>query len=480
MRFRTFQHGQSPARCPQGQESRRGRGLSILGRDLPIDVNRRAFRSMIFFAALLAACTYRHDGADTSDQTPVRQMTRPAVKSSALLEPSSSDIAPITPATMQAKRYASSTHEAPIKRPFKQSVGFLSGSDSADDLSTSGSSGEGAAETANETVNALPPPSSNFETTSGTSNTAAEDGLSSAEPTGLTVRLWHDAIVGGTSFFIWLIPLLLTLLAMLLLRWMAHRRTSRRVAVPPRRTPKITLATAADEEPPAPAAIAIPMAAVVPAAAAGSEPQPVLAWSNEKQNFDQWNDWYFAAAGDISPSLIPFVLKHSEAKAIRTVWDERPGVLPRSMTVADELTDAPSPAITPSQEPALPAPILPAPAAIAIEETASVTLLDRLESLALAADASQPAFFIEGTEPLPGIACPAPLSQPLLDELETVLLDAMRQREPCAEWLLLQVLMMRMARAGKAEIDSIYVPAVELTQHGLDHADNDEKARWQA
>lgn len=396
------------------------------------------------------------------------------------MEPSSSDAAPVTPAAMQTRRQPTSTGSTSNKQASKQAAGFLSGGDAADDLSASDLPVEDATDSDAARANALPSPSRDSTTTTGAPGTAEQTSSYSAQPTSLAIRLWHDAIVSGKSFVIWLIPLLLTLLVMLLLRWMTQRRAQRRATVPRRRTPKITLATATDKEPPAPVARAVPVATVVPIAVPRSEPQPLLAWSNEKQSFVQWNDWYFIAAGDVSPSLIPFVLKHGETKTIRTVWEERPGTLPRNMTAAHESIELPSLTAVPSEQPTSPATTSPAPVTTPEEEAVSGTLLDRLEPLALAADGSQPAFFIEGTESLPGIACPAPLSQPLLDELEGVLLDAMQQREPCAEWLLIQVLMMRMARVGKAEIDSLYATAVELTRHGLEHADNDEKAHWQA
>ncbi|SFS02846.1 hypothetical protein SAMN05216570_1657 [Dyella sp. OK004] len=319
-----------------------------------------------------------------------------------------------------------------------------------------------------------------FTTAAGTLDRAGEIPLSPAQPTSFAVKLWHDAIVWGKSFVLWLIPLLLTLLVILLLRWMTRRRNRQHTVVSHHRMPKITLATAVNEETPAPIAASIPVAAVVPVAAPKSESQPLLAWSNEKQNFDQWHGWYFITAGDVSPSLIPFVLKYGETKTIRTVWEERPGVLSQSMAVAHKSFDPSPPAIMHPEEPAPPASTLPTPIAIAIEETRVDTLLDRLESLALAGYESQPAFFIEGTESLPGIACPAALPQPLLDELEVILLDAMRQREPRAEWLLVQILMMRMALVSKAEADSIYAMAVELTRHSMDRTEGDEKTRWQA
>ncbi|WP_266168946.1 hypothetical protein [Dyella subtropica] len=206
------------------------------------------------------------------------------------------------------------------------------------------------------------------------------------------------------------------------------------------------------------------------------EPSTRLTWSNEQPSFSQWEGWYFNIPVDVSSRQIPFQLQQDRAKECAPRWIA-PAVFEPQITVTEYSADSEA-----TPEPALPETLVDlSPAAITKAESATpTTLLDRLEQIAISTGDSLPFFFIELNGPLPTIACTAHLPSTMLDALETVLLEAVQQCESSATWLLVQLLMMRMAHAGKADIDSLYTQAFALAQSAMASADHDQRIHWQA
>lgn len=149
---------------------------------------------------------------------------------------------------------------------------------------------------------------------------------------------------------------------------------------------------------------------------------------------------------------------------------------PTATETENVLAQAPPPSLLETQ------PSTSLQASVIVEDIALPTLIDRLEQMAASGNDAFPAFFIESNARLPTIACAGhiPLYTSMLLDLEAMLRQAMVQHEPNAAWLLVQVLLMRIAQAGRTEVDSLHAQASTLAQQGMADADELELSQWEA
>jgi len=311
----------------------------------------------------------------------------------------------------------------------------------------------------------------------------------------------------------WGLLLLVPILVIMLLRMMTHYATTRRKAAlrhrrlmkKTRRTTTkrnatlnhqdkhIALATEANES----ATDQVSSSMLTPhSTLPPGESHFSLSWLYEQPNYAQSEYWsvdtpvdftpewtlhLLQPRADISPTVQP--APHPEiTDATQATGDTRENSAasdPQGISIVEaESGHIPTPKLPALETP--PAMLL--PAVEVVEDLAPPSLLDQLEQMATAAGDGLPAFLIEHDGYLPTIASAnqAPLPVSVLESLETVIRQAVGQHEHTATWLFVQILLMRIVQADRADIESLHAQALTLAQQGRASANALEKSHWQA
>ncbi|WP_379984273.1 hypothetical protein [Dyella koreensis] len=278
---------------------------------------------------------------------------------------------------------------------------------------------------------------------------------------------WYVTALSLARYALW--GLLLLLLTALLIH-KAKRQQTRPIRHP-RETPLI-LATL-DEESPKQAHGLLPPARID---SPSYQPPSGLSWSLTQPAYNAWEGWHFSNQVDVTPRMSAPLPVPVYAEESAPAWNA-PEVFepPITVTEAEDRGAAPS-------EPSAPEVIAdPTPMTdIQIEDAAPPAFLDQLEQIATITGEPLPAFFVELDSPLPVLVFSAPPTESLLDQLETLTLEAMQGREPSAAWLLVQLLIQRITQASKTELNALYTQASALVRRGAADAGDGNRARWLA
>lgn len=421
---------------------------------------------------LLATCARRPDDGGRARQS-VLEETRPAIEQQAAATEAPENLnASTTAAPAERARTSVSGAGHAVRKAIMRETngGAIKGDDVATPLKDTVTSENGEAPGASNLSSddaASPDADLGIAPTTPPGSDGQPDEAPETESDKFDNPEWYVTALSLARYALW--GLLLLLLTALLIRKAKRQQT--RLVRRPQETPLILAVL--DEASPKQAPDSQPPARID---SPSYQPPSGLSWSLAQPAYNAWEGWHFSNQVDVSPRTpapLP-VPVHTEESA--PAWNA-PEVFapPITVTEAEDCGAA-------SSEPSAPEVIAdPMPMTdIQIEDASPPALLGQLEQIATIAGEPLPAFFVELDSPLPVLVFSAPPTESLLDQLETLTLEAMQEREPSAAWLLVQLLMQRITQASKTELNALYTQASALVRHGAADASDDNRARWLA